>query len=115
MIVFKKTKFKHFRKAKALVAREEAGEDVDVEFLEFSMSLVDRWDFVDEETGEELDPRNPEAMYELTSEQVGELTAGFNARFQDMGNTVPKANAGLSPSTSTPSSQVESPAPHQTG
>lgn len=113
MVKFRTLKYKHYREAKKLQAREIAGEDVEEEYLSYAISMVAEWDFIDDDAGEPL-PTEASSIDELSLEQVNELSTLFNRKFGDMG-AVPKTNAEPSPSTSTPSSQIESPATAQSG
>lgn len=113
MVVFKTLKFKHYRKSMGLRTRENAEEDVYVEYLAFAVSMVAEWDFVNEDTGEPL-LANKDAVDELSLPQVKELAILLNRAFSEM-SQVPKTNAEPSPSASTPLSQVESPEKDQSG
>ena len=114
MVLFKTIKFKHFRKAGELRSLIEAKEARDEDILLFSLSLVKSWDFVDEETGDPLPP-GPESLDELSMTQCAEVNLLFAAEVEGKVKAIPKTNAGPSSSTSTPSSQDESPASPQTG
>ncbi|NVM23896.1 MAG: hypothetical protein HWN68_19220 [Desulfobacterales bacterium] len=108
MVRFKTVKYKHYRKARALMLRENNGEDVEEEYLSYAISMVAEWDFVDAETGKEL-PVSTKSIDEISLNQIIEISTLFNQQFGDMAATVPKATAEPSHSTSTPLSQEESP------
>lgn len=111
MVRFKSIKFKHYRRARELMEREESGEDVEVEYLTYAISMVAEWDFMDDETGF---PLLPEAgsIDEMSLEQIREISKLFNQNFGELSG-VKKTNGGVSPSTSTPSkpdvSQAQTP------
>jgi hypothetical protein len=105
MVRFKTIKFKHYRKARALTAREEEGENIDTEYLTFAISLVAEWDFVDEETGEAL-PIEAASLDELSLEQMTELASLFNRKFGDL-SAVKKTTDAPSPSILIPSNLEE--------
>lgn len=113
MVRFKTVKFKHYRKARELTAREKAGEDIEVEYLTFAVLMVEEWDFKDEETGDPL-PLDTTSLDELTLEQMEELATLFNRKFAKV-STIPKATAEPSLSTLTPSNQEESRDPSPSG
>lgn len=101
MVRFKTVKFKHYRKARALTAREDAGEDIEAEYLTFVISMTEEWDFEDEETGELLSV-DVSSLDELTLEQMNELAGTFNSQFGDMSQVKKTIDEPL-PSTSMPS------------
>ena len=106
MIKFKVIKYKHYRRALELTAREDEDDaTAEDEHFRFLLSLVEEWDFVDEETGDPLAP-GVESIDELTIPQMNEVTTVFNQIFSKA-TSVPKANAGNSPSTSMQLDQVE--------
>lgn len=109
MVRFKTIKFKHYRKARELMTREETGEDVEVEYLIYAISMVAEWDFVDDETGKAL-PLEGKSIGEMSMDQIKEVSSLFNQQFGDM-SQVKKTNSGPSPSTSTPSKPVENQQP----
>lgn len=111
MVRFKTIKFKHYRQAQEINARIDAGEATDEEVLRFALSLVAEWDFVDADTSKPL-PINE--LNELSMEQCREVNEGF-ARKMGVTAEVPKGSDGPSPSTSTPSSQIESQGTSPTG
>ena len=113
MVRFKTIKYKHYRKARQLTAREDAGEDVEEEYLSFALSMVAEWDFVDEETGSSL-PVGAKSLDELSLGQMVEVSTLFNRKFGDM-SSVPKASAEPSLSISMPSSQNENQGTLQSG
>ena len=105
MVKFKVIKYKHYRKALELTAREGVDDaTAEDDHFRFLLGLVKEWDFVDEETGELL-PVGVECMDELTIPQFNEVTTLFNQIFSKS-SAVPKVNAGNSPSTSTQLTQV---------
>lgn len=110
MVRFKIVRFRHYRQAQELMNKEDATEE---EHFAFVISLVDAWDFKDVETDKAL-PVGMESMDELTIKQFNEAMELFN---QEMGfvTTVPKANAGPSSSTSSPSNKAETPETDPTG
>ena len=114
MIEFKVIKYKHYRRALELTAREDVDDaTAEDEHFRFLLSLVAEWDFVDEETGESLAP-SVESIDELTIPQMNEVTTIFNQIFSKA-TAVPKVNAGRSPSTSTQLTQAENQEKHPTG
>jgi len=88
VVKFKVLKYKHYREANRLRQSQDVSDD---EVMHYILELVDAWDFVDAETGEALPP-NPEALDELSLEQVQELSVLFE-RAMGMNATVPKENA----------------------
>ena len=104
MVRFKVVKFKHYRQAQALIAKEDATE---AEHFAFVISLVAEWDFKDEETGDAL-PAELASMDELSIDQFNEAMELFNEKMFSVGK-VKKTSAAPSSSTSSPSSKVESP------
>jgi len=102
MVRFKTVKYKHYRTAKALIESDASEE----EHFAFVISMVEEWDFKDEETGEAL-PAEMASMDEMTIKQFNEVMELFN---QEMGfvTKVKKTTGALSSSTSSPSNKVES-------
>lgn len=97
MVKFKPLKFKHFRQARELNSRIDAGEADDADILLFAASLVEEWDFVDVETGKAI-PLGE--IDELTLDQCAQINTEF-ARKMGVSAEVPKESAGQSPSTLT--------------
>lgn len=93
--------------------REEAGEDVEIEYLTYAVSMVAEWDFVDDETNKPI-PIVAGSIDELSMEQVNELSALFNQNFGEM-SEVKKTTDGPSHSISTMSSPGVSLEPGQSG
>lgn len=112
-VTFKTVKFKHYRKARALTARENKGEDIEAEYLTFVISMTEEWDFEDEETGELLSV-DVSSLDELSLEQMNELAGTFNRQFGDMSQVKKTIDAPL-PSTLTPSSQEKKAALYLSG
>lgn len=102
MVKFKVIKYKHARESIEMTKRIDAGEDLADESLRFMVGLVKEWDFLDADTGEAL-AVGTESMDEMSIEQMNEMTELFNLKMSVQ--TVPKTNAGHSPSSSTESSQ----------
>ena len=113
-IVFKTLKYKHFKRALELNRQIEAGEvDEDV-ILQFVVSLVDKWDFVDVETDK---PLSFDDIDEMSLDQYNQLMEMFNAKM-GVANEVPKASGEQSPSGSTKSKAAtakKSPPKRQSG
>ena len=103
MVRFKVVKFKHYRQAQALIAKEDATE---AEHFAFVISLVEEWDFVDAETKEPL-PAELASMDELSIDQFNEAMELFNEKMFSVGK-VKKTSAAPSSSTSSLSSKEES-------
>lgn len=74
MITFKTLKYKHYKKANEL-RDNGAGES---ELLEFAISLIKEWDFVDVETNESLTFENTD---ELSIDQINEIFVSFSEAF----------------------------------
>ena len=105
MVKFKVIKYKHYRRALELTAREDVDDaTAEDEHFRFLLGLVAEWDFMDGETGDPLTPGEA-AIDELTIPQMNEVTSAFNQIFSQS-TTVPKTSAGHSLSTSTQLSQV---------
>ncbi len=105
MIKFKVIKYKHYRKALELTAREDVDDaTAGDEHFRFLLGLVKEWDFRDGDTEEAL-PVGVGSIDELTIPQMNEVTSAFNQIFSQS-TTVPKTSAGHSLSTSTQLSQV---------
>lgn len=85
MIKFKVLKYKHQKEAQDINRRIEDGTVEDDEILKFVVSLVDSWDFKDEETGK---PLKFDDYLELSLEQYKDLMHSFNRRMG--GDEVPK-------------------------
>lgn len=114
MIEFKVIKYKHYRRALELTAREDVDDaTAEDEHFRFLLGLVKEWDFIDGETADPLAP-GVESIDELTIPQMNEVTTAFNKIFSTS-TAVPKANAGHSPSTSMQSIQVGSQEKSPTG
>ena len=111
-IKFKNLKLKHYRKAQEINARIDADEANEMDIIEFAISLVASWDFIDADTGERLRQSD---MEELSTDQIEELLNSFSEEFAGAMAAVPKANAEPSPSTSPPERQVENPESPPTG
>jgi len=99
-IEWKVIKYKHYRRAMQLQSsgRQDGTGQVALEdetataYLEYAISLIRSWDFVDAETGEAL-PVEPASLDELSVEQLQELVAGFGQELGTKSEIVPKANA----------------------
>lgn len=74
MITFKVLKYKHYRKANEL-QNNGANEN---ELLDFAISLIKEWDFVDVETNE---PLTFEDTDELSIDQINEIFTSFTEAF----------------------------------
>lgn len=114
MVRFKVIKFKHYRQAQELRKLIEAEKAKDEDILRFGLNLVKDWDFVDAETEEALPP-GLASLDELSMNQCAEVNMLFAEEITGKVVAIPKTNAEPLPSTSTPSSQDESPALPQTG
>jgi hypothetical protein len=99
LIEWKVIKFKHYRRAIELqnagkrdgVERALTGETATA-YLEYAISLIRAWDFVDAETGESL-PVEPASVDELSVEQLQELVNGFGNELGTKSAIVPKETA----------------------
>ena len=109
MVKFKTIKFKHYRHARELMARDDSGEDVEVEYLTYAISVVDEWDFIDDETKEDV-PVAASSIDEMSLAQIKEVCGLFNQIFSQKSG-VKKRNDGPSYSTLTPSKPDASQAP----
>ena len=107
MVKFKVIKYKHYRRALELTAREDVDDaTAEDEHFRFLLGLVKEWDFRDGETEDPITP-GVESIDELTIAQFNEVTTAFNKIFSTS-TAVPKVSAGHSLSISTPLDQVES-------
>lgn len=115
MVKFKTIKYKHYREAHELMAREEVDDiGAEEEHFHFLLGLVKEWDFVDGDTENPI-PVGVDSLGELSLDQLNEMTEIFNTKFLSVAG-VKKTNGGVSPSISTQSSQGVSPQPtHQSG
>ena len=95
MVRFKAIKFKHYRIAQEINERIDKEEATDEEVLGFALSLVAAWDFMDDDTGEPLEPGE---LDELSMEQCREVNELFA---QVMGVTAEVPKASDEPSSST--------------
>jgi hypothetical protein len=108
MIEWRVIKFKHYRRAIELqnAGRQDgAGQrtltsEAATAYLEYAISLIHAWDFVDAETSEAL-PVAAASLDELSVEQLQELIGGFGEKLGTSSAIVPKASAAPSSSTST--------------
>jgi len=103
VVRFLTVRFKHYRIAKELIAKDASEEET----FAFVISLVDEWDFVDADTGKAL-PAELASLGELSIKQFNEVMELFNL---EMGfvTKVKKMTGEPSSSTSSPSSKEESP------
>lgn len=110
MVEFKTIKYKHYRRAMELMAREEVDDaEAEEEHFCFLLGLVKEWDFVDGDT-KELLPVGVQSLDELTIEQLNEMTEIFNTKFLSVAG-VKKTSNGPSSSTLMPSRPDASPQP----
>ena len=110
MVKFKTIKYKHYTRARELMAREEVDDiGAEKEHFCFLLGLVKEWDFVDGDTENPI-PVGVQSLDELSLEQLNEMTEIFNERFLSVAG-VKKTNGGSSSSTSTPSKPDASQAP----
>ena len=100
MIEWKVIKYKHYRRA---IQLQNAGrrdgpavavlaDEVASAYLEYAISLVQSWDFVDAETGEAL-PVAAASLDELSVTQLQEMVSGFGRQLGTQSALVPKASA----------------------
>ena len=110
MVEFKTIKYKHYTRARELMAREEVDDiGAEKEHFCFLLGLVKEWDFVDGDTENPI-PVGVQSLDELSLEQLNEMTEIFNTKFLSVAG-VKKTSNGPSSSTLTPSKLVESQAP----
>lgn len=103
-VTFKPIKYKHQQQAKDLGRAIAEKTAADNQVIEFVVSLVASWDYIDDETGQAV----PVGDYmELTVDQFNELMANFNARMQAIG--VKKTKPTRSSSSSTRSRTASKP------
>ena len=88
MVKFKTIKYKHVRRARELLAQVGSEE----EETALIMSLVDDWDYKDEDSGEKIPPGSPD---ELSVDQYNEVVLLFERATE--GGEVKKTNVSNSP------------------
>lgn len=109
-VVWRPLRYEHSLTAQEIRKRVLAGETDTKELVDYAVSLVHSWGYLDVETGE---PVPLDQVLKLSMEQVNELADLFNAHMWGEGTGVKKASPEASYSTRTKSNRARKSGNHQ--